>query len=109
MIRRPPRSTLFPYTTLFRSILNPVLVEVRGEPEPVDEGCLSVPGFSYPRIRYPYARVTGTDVDGNPVELQGEGLMAQALQHELDHLDGKLYIEGLAPEIKRDALRAIDR
>jgi peptide deformylase len=88
-------------------ILNPVLAEVRGEPEPVDEGCLSVPGFSFPRMRYPYARVTGTDVDGNPVELSGEGLMAQALQHELDHLDGKLYIEGLEPEIKRDALRAI--
>ena len=88
-------------------ILNPVLAEVRGEPEPVDEGCLSVPGFSFPRMRYPYARVTGTDVDGNEIELQGEGLMAQALQHELDHLDGKLYIEGLEPEIKRDALRLI--
>jgi peptide deformylase len=88
-------------------ILNPVLVEVRGEPEPVDEGCLSVPGFSYPRLRHPYARVTGTDVDGNEIELSGEGLMAQALQHELDHLDGRLYIEGLEPDIKRDALRAI--
>ena len=88
-------------------ILNPVLAEVRGEPEPVDEGCLSVPEFSFPRLRYPYARVTGTDVDGNEIELEGEGLMAQALQHELDHLDGKLYIEGLEPEIKRDALRAI--
>ena len=88
-------------------ILNPTLVEVRGDPEPVDEGCLSVPGFSFPRVRYPYARVTGTDVDGNPIELQGEGLMAQALQHELDHLDGRLYIEGLEPEIKREALRAI--
>ena len=88
-------------------VINPVLAEVSGQPELVDEGCLSVPGFSFPRMRYPYARVTGTDVDGNEIELQGEGLMAQALQHELDHLDGKLYIEGLAPEIKRDALRAI--
>ncbi|MFC0681619.1 peptide deformylase [Lysobacter korlensis] len=88
-------------------ILNPTLVEVRGEPEPVDEGCLSVPGFSFPRLRYPFARVTGTDVDGNEIELHGDGLMAQALQHELDHLDGKLYIEGLEPDVKRDALRAI--
>ena len=88
-------------------ILNPVLAEVRGVPELVDEGCLSVPGFSFPRLRYPYARATGTDVDGNPVVLEGEGLMAQALQHELDHLDGKLYIEGLEPEVKREALRAI--
>jgi peptide deformylase len=88
-------------------ILNPVLAEVRGEPGPVEEGCLSVPGFAYPRLRYPYARVTGVDADGNPVELSGEGLLAQALQHELDHLDGKLYIEGLEPEIKREALREI--
>jgi peptide deformylase len=88
-------------------LLNPVLAEVRGEPRAVEEGCLSVPGFAYPRLRSPYARVTGVDVDGNPVELSGEGLMAQALQHELDHLDGKLYIEHLEPDIKREALKAI--
>ena len=52
-------------------ILNPVLVEVSGEPELVDEGCLSVPGFYFQRLRYPFARVTGVDLDGNPVELEG--------------------------------------
>ncbi|QYH36304.1 peptide deformylase [Salinibacterium sp. M195] len=88
-------------------IINPVLVEVSGEPELVDEGCLSVPGFYFMRRRYPFARVTGVDLDGNPVELSGEGLMAQALQHETDHLDGHLYIEGLEPEAKREAMRAI--
>ncbi len=87
-------------------VLNPVL-EVEGESELVEEGCLSVPGFVFPRRRYPRARVTGFDIDGNPVELQGEGLMAQALQHECDHLDGKLYLEGLDPEIKRDAMREV--
>ncbi|CAN5330084.1 peptide deformylase [soil metagenome] len=87
-------------------VLNPVL-EVSGEPELVDEGCLSVPGFYFPRLRYPWARVTGVDADGNPVEISGEGLMAQALQHETDHLDGKLYIEGLDPEVKRAAMRQI--
>jgi peptide deformylase len=87
-------------------VLNPVL-EVEGEPELVEEGCLSVPGFYFPRLRYPRARVTGIDADGNPVEIAGEGLLAQALQHETDHLDGKLYIEGLEPETKRDAMRAI--
>ena len=51
--------------------------------------------------------MTGVDVDGNPVEIEGDGLMAQALQHETDHLDGKLYIEGLEPEVKRDAMREI--
>jgi peptide deformylase len=88
-------------------ILNPVLAEVTGEPELVDEGCLSVPGFYFPRRRYPFARVTGIDLDGNPVEVSGDGLLAQALQHETDHLDGHLYIEGLDPETKREAMRAI--
>jgi peptide deformylase len=88
-------------------IINPVLAEVSGEPEVVDEGCLSVPGFYFPRLRYPYARVTGIDLDGEPVELAGDGLMAQALQHETDHLDGHLFIEGLEPEAKRDAMRLI--
>ena len=88
-------------------IINPVLEEVSGEPDLVDEGCLSVPGFYFPRLRYPYARVSGVDLDGNPIELAGDGLMAQALQHETDHLDGKLYVEGLEPETKREAMRAI--
>ena len=88
-------------------IINPVVEELSGEPELVDEGCLSVPGFYFPRLRYPYARVTGIDLDGNPVELAGDGLMAQALQHETDHLDGHLYIEGLAPEVKREAMTLI--
>jgi len=88
-------------------IINPVLEEVSGDAELVDEGCLSVPGFYFPRLRHPYARVSGIDLDGNPVELAGTGLMAQALQHETDHLDGHLFIEGLEPETKREAMRAI--
>lgn len=88
-------------------IINPVLEEVSGEPELVDEGCLSVPGFYFPRLRHPFARVSGIDLDGTAIELSGEGLMAQALQHEVDHLDGHLYIEGLEPETKREAMRAI--
>jgi peptide deformylase len=88
-------------------IINPVLAEVTGEPELVDEGCLSVPGFTFPRLRYPFARATGVDLAGNIVELAGDGLMAQALQHEIDHLDGHLFIEGLEPETKRDAMKLI--
>ena len=88
-------------------VINPVLVEVSGEPDLVDEGCLSVPGFYFPRMRYTFARVEGIDLDGNPVTVSGEGVMAQALQHETDHLDGHLYIEGLEPETKRSAMRAI--
>lgn len=88
-------------------ILNPELVEVSGEPALIDEGCLSVPGFYFQRMRYPWARVTGVDLDGNPVELAGDGLLAQALQHETDHLDGKLFIEGLDKDRKREAMRLI--
>ena len=66
-----------------------------------------MPGFFFPRRRYPQARVTGFDLDGAPIELRGTGLMAQALQHEVDHLNGHLYIEGLEPEVKREAMRAI--
>lgn len=88
-------------------IINPVLTELTGEPELVDEGCLSVPGFFFRRRRYPHAKVTGIDLDGQTVELEGTGLMAQALQHEVDHLNGHLYIEGLEPEVKREAMRLI--
>ncbi len=88
-------------------VLNPVLVSVDGEAELVDEGCLSVPGLSYPRLRHPRATVTGQLLDGSEVTISGEGLLAQALQHECDHLDGRLYIEGLEPEVKREAMAAI--
>ena len=88
-------------------IINPVLAEVTGEPELVDEGCLSVPGFYFPRRRYPFARVTGVDLGGNPIELSGTQLMAQALQHETDHLDGHLFIEELDSETKKEAMRLI--
>jgi len=88
-------------------ILNPVLVEVSGEPELVDEGCLSVPGLWYPTKRYPFARVTGIDVDGTAVELSGSGIMAQALQHETDHLDGLLYLDRLDKENRRAAMKEV--
>lgn len=88
-------------------IINPQLVEVSGEAELVEEGCLSVPGFYFPRRRHPFARVTGIDLDGNTLDLSGDGVFAQALQHETDHLAGHLYIEGLDAETKREAMRAI--
>ena len=88
-------------------ILNPELITTSGEYREVDEGCLSVPGLWYPTRRYEQATVRGTDLDGNTVELSGTGLMAQALQHECDHLDGKLYIDRLEGDARRDAMRAI--
>ncbi|GAB2839004.1 peptide deformylase [Microbacterium insulae] len=87
-------------------VLNPVL-EVSGEPQPIGEGCLSVPGLWHDAVRHPWARVTGIDLDGAEVVLEGEGLMAQALQHETDHLDGMLYLKRLTPEERRIAMREI--
>lgn len=87
-------------------VLNPVL-EVSGDPQPIGEGCLSVPGLWHDAVRHPWARVTGIDLDGNEVVLEGEGLMAQALQHETDHLDGMLYLKRLTPEERRVAMREI--
>ena len=88
-------------------VLNPVVVEVSGARTLVDEGCLSVPGFWFPTPRYEYARVEGVDLEGRKVVLEGTGLMAQALQHETDHLDGTLYVLTLEPETKREAMREI--
>ena len=88
-------------------VLNPVLAEVRGEPVPVGEGCLSVPGLWHEALRHPWARVEGVDLDGNEVVLEGEGLMAQALQHETDHLDGMLYLSRLAPDDRKRAMREV--
>lgn len=88
-------------------VLNPVLTEVRGEPVPTGEGCLSVPGLWHDTPRYPWARVEGIDLDGAPVVLEGEGLLAQALQHETDHLDGMLYLSRLDPESRKTAMREV--
>ncbi len=78
-------------------VINPVLVEVAGEPELVGEGCPSVPGLWHDALRHPRATVTGIDLDGKEIVLEGEGLLAQALQHETDHLDGKLYLDRRSP------------
>lgn len=88
-------------------ILNPQLVEVSGEPKLLEEGCLSVPELWFATLRFPFARVTGIDLDGTPVELSGTGLMAQALQHETDHLDGFLYIDKLDAPLRREAMKQI--
>ncbi|REF29860.1 peptide deformylase [Calidifontibacter indicus] len=90
-------------------VINPVLTKGTvppGEPDEDDglEGCLSVPGEHFPTPRADWAKVTGTDLDGNPVEYEGTGLFARCLQHETDHLDGKLYLERLTPS-QRDLSR----
>ncbi len=88
-------------------VLNPEIVELEGEPVPTGEGCLSVPNLWFEVMRYPRATVRGLDLDGREVVISGEGLLAQALQHECDHLDGKLYISRLDRETRGEAMRQI--
>ena len=88
-------------------ILNPVIVELSEETQDGDEGCLSVPELWFPRTRSAYARCVGTDVDGKEIELAGDGITARLIQHEVGHLDGALYIDGLERSVKKQALRQI--
>lgn len=93
-------------------VINPVLEtseipENMPDPENDDEGCLSVPGETFPRGRAKWARVTGLDAEGKPVELEGTGLFARMLQHETGHLDGFLYVDGLLGRHARAAKRAV--
>lgn len=88
-------------------IINPTVSSVFGEPELMTEGCLSVPGLWAEVPRYPHAEVTGVDLSGNTITVAGSGLLAQALQHECDHLDGLLYVDRLTPERRKAILRQI--
>jgi peptide deformylase len=88
-------------------VINPVLVEASGDLRLVDEGCLSVPGLWHKTLRYEKARVIGVDKFGNAIEVVGSGLLAQALQHECDHLDGILYLDRLQPEERKAAMREL--
>lgn len=87
-------------------VVNPVL-EVGDEGQEGSEGCLSVPGLGFPTPRREWARVTGLDQDGEPVVVEGTGVLARALQHETDHLNGILYINRLIGDERKDAMRAI--
>lgn len=73
-------------------LINPVIVETSGE-QTGQEGCLSVPGKSGEVTRPNYAKVEALDEEMNPVVIEGEELLARALIHEIEHLDGHLYVE----------------
>jgi len=93
-------------------VVNPVLEtseipETMPDPESDDEGCLSVPGESFPCGRAQWARVSGMNADGDPVSLEGTGLFARMLQHETDHLDGFLYVDKLIGRHARAAKRSV--
>ncbi|GAA2782694.1 peptide deformylase [Saccharopolyspora taberi] len=88
-------------------VINPELVEVSEEQQDGPEGCLSVPGLWFDTPRARHAVVRGVDLDNEPVTVSGSGLMARALQHETDHLDGVVYVQRLDPQRRREAMRQI--
>lgn len=73
-------------------LINPVIIETTGE-QTGDEGCLSIPGKSGTVTRPNYAKVKALDENMEEIIVEGEGLLARAICHEVDHLDGKLYVE----------------
>jgi peptide deformylase len=84
--------------------VNPEIVSVSPESQTGDEGCLSFPGIFVPVKRGMRAQVRAFDLDGKPFEMEGEGLFARALQHETDHLNGRLLIDQVGP-VKREIIK----
>ncbi len=84
------------------ALVNPEIIATDGLIE-YEEGCLSLPGI-YAKVRRPdKVKIRGLDRDGNPIELEAEGLMAVCLQHEIDHLNGVMFIDHLSA-LKRNRL-----
>jgi peptide deformylase len=88
-------------------LVNPVITELSEETQDDDEGCLSIPGLYAPTVRAMHCVAEGFDVHGAPLRLAGTGLMARCLQHEVDHLNGKLFVDRLTGDARKRALRAL--
>jgi peptide deformylase len=89
-----------------RALVNPVLSAFDGE-QVGDEGCLSIPGLYFQVRRALTVRADAHDMEGRPVVIEAEELLARVLQHEVDHIDGVLFIDRLSPEDRKAALSAI--
>jgi peptide deformylase len=88
----------------FGVLVNPVITRWEGEQDG-EEGCLSFPGIYYACRRAMAVTVAAVDVRGQGLELDGEGLLARCIQHEVDHLDGVLFIERLSRGDRKRALK----
>jgi peptide deformylase len=84
-------------------LINPEIFDA-GDRQEMEEGCLSVAGYADKVQRFNTLKMRALDRHGKPFEIEAEGLVAQAIQHEVDHLDGKLYIDYLS-SLKRERLR----
>jgi peptide deformylase len=84
-------------------LINPEILDRSGE-EQMEEGCLSVPGFYEQVTRAERVRVRALDRNGEPFELEADGLLAVCIQHEIDHLDGRLFVDHIS-SLKRQRIR----
>jgi peptide deformylase len=87
------------------ALCNPVIVDRSEDTETDDEGCLSLPGVTVPIERSVACVCEGVDLEGKPVRIEGEGMLARMLQHETDHLDGILILDRAAPDERKAAIR----
>ena len=87
-------------------LVNPTISEARGE-WMYEEGCLSVPGLHWEILRPKEVHLTGFDLDGNEVSIEADELLARLFQHELDHLDGRLLLDLLDDDQRKQAMRAM--
>lgn len=88
-------------------LINPEIVQFSETIESMEEGCLSVPGLWKTVHRSTSVTISGTQLDGEIVEIEAEGLLAQVFQHECDHLQGKLYLDRLEQPSKKQAMSEI--
>jgi peptide deformylase len=87
-------------------VINPVL-ELSGETQVDIEGCLSIPGLTFDVERPSSAKLKGQDVEGAVVEIEASEILARVFQHEVDHLDGVLYLQRLTKELRKEAMSQI--
>lgn len=85
-------------------IFNPEVIEKKGKTT-FDEGCLSVPTYFETVERFNWIKVRALDINGKPIEFETDGLLSICIQHEIDHLDGKLFIDRLSP-IKANRIKS---
>ncbi len=89
-------------------LINPEIIASSGEEE-YEEGCLSVPGFSEKVIRPAEITLRALDRDGNQYEIEADGLLAVCIQHEIDHLDGKLFIDRISSLKRRRIKKKLEK
>lgn len=89
-----------------KALVDPEITEREGE-QTRDEGCLSIPGLAYPVTRAQRVRVRGLGANGEPVDYEATDLEARVIQHEVDHVDGILFLDRIDRDLRREALRVL--